>query len=219
MIVLWILLGLLFIVFALLLIPASITVSFDGDVHAVARYLFLKFNLTETEEKEEASEDKKNSDKKDEDKPQKDSSLTMFKQFFKREGISGLLNLISEASKIIANATKGIVKHLKFKRFKLNLCIATGDASDTAMLYGKICPVISGAYYTLFSLKKCRKKTTTVTCDFEKDQTTAEFLCKLSIRPIFLLSIGLKMIIKIIPLYRRLKPAKPKDKTAVKVKQ
>lgn len=216
MIVLWILLGLLFVIFSLLLVPAYIDVSFDGEVNATIRYLFLKFDLTETEEKENSSEDK-NTDLK-EDKDKKESPLNQFKDFFKREGISGLLNFISEAAKILTDTAKKFLKHLKIKKFYLNLCIASDDAYDTAILYGKSCAIVVGAYNKLFSIKKCIKKSAAVTCDFDKEQITADFTCRLSIKPLFLLGMGIKLIVKILPLYRRIKPTKTMDKSKAKAK-
>ena len=69
MIVLWILLGLIALIFLLLCIPVRFDLNYNGEATVFIRYLFLKYRvLPAPEKKPEPKKEKKPSEKKSEEK-------------------------------------------------------------------------------------------------------------------------------------------------------
>lgn len=188
--------GIILLVFLTILsFPVKLKISFDGELHAKVHFLFLRVSLTD--------QPKDNEKKTEEEKSRQSDSLSLpekLKIFFKREGIAGVLSFLSDLTEVLLHSAKKLVSHIRIRRFHLQLCIATGDAYDTALLYGKACTVISGAYTALFTAKKCRDKSASVTCDYKQEESSGAFSAVFSLRAFFLLGEICRLLVKTVPL-------------------
>ncbi len=203
MVALLILAAFFLFLFIVLLFPLRIKVNFDGEFHASLHFLFFKLNLTDASPKQKKQKDKEVPSKSD-SAPKKSNLTDKFKRFFKREGISGVIDFISDIASLLGKLTKSLWSHLHINRFHLYLSISDTDAHHTALLYGKACTVISGAYSVLFTLKKCKKKSASVVCDYSKEESSGSFSAQFSILAFFLLGEAFKVLFGAIPLLRRL---------------
>lgn len=196
MIVLYVILGILLLLFLLTLIPVRIDVSFRQEFSLTLRYLFLAFPVLPEEEKP-----KKEAEEAPKEGKEQGSSLQKLKSILKEQGFLGFLKALFQLVKMAASASKKILRAIKVKRFDLYLCLAgAGDAADAAVLYGEL----SGAVYTacgfLFGLTGCRKKAVTVDLDYQAEENLVDFSARISIRPFTVLAEGISLLIKALPI-------------------
>lgn len=195
-VILWVLLGLLLLLLLLTLIPVRAELEFHGEFALAVKYLFLRIPLLPGEPKEETEEP----EEPEEEKPKKDGKpgvLDRVKAALKREGLSGFLQALGELIKLLCQASAGILKRLKLKRFDLYLCVAgAGDAAAGAQLYGKIAAGVYPACGGLFTLLPCRRKGVTVDLDYGIEENRVDFSAELSILPFFVAAEGLRLVVK-----------------------
>ena len=103
MIVLWILLGLIALIFLLLCIPVRFDLNYNGETTVFIRYLFLKYRvLPAPEKKPESKKEKKPSEKESEEKAKEKKPnplLRQVKKYKEAEGLTGLLTLAKDLLK------------------------------------------------------------------------------------------------------------------------
>lgn len=185
--------GVLLLIFLLTLIPLRAELRFRGEFELTAKYLFFRIPLLPGEpgEKEEPEEEEK---PKEPDKP---GIVDRIKAALRREGIGGFLQALGELIKLLGEASAGILRRLKLRRFDLYLCVAGGgDAAAGAQLYGKICAGVYPACGALFTLLPCRKKGVTVDLDYGLFESLADLSAELSILPVFVVWEALRLVLK-----------------------
>ena len=99
MIVLWILLGLIALLFLLLCIPVRFDLNYNGEATVFIRYLFLKYRVLPAPE---PKKEKKPSEKKSEEQAKEKKTnplLQQVKKYKEAEGLSGLLTLAKDLLK------------------------------------------------------------------------------------------------------------------------
>lgn len=194
-VILGIIAGLLLLLFLLTLIPVRAQLRFQGEFALTAKYLFLRIPLfpgepEETEKEEEPEEEKP----KESGKP---GILDRIKAALKREGLGGFLQALGELIKLLEQASAGILKRLKLRRFDLYLCVSgAGDAAAGAQLYGKVAAGVYSACGVLFTLLPCKRKGVTVDLDYGLWESRVDFSAELSILPIFVVWEGLRLVLK-----------------------
>lgn len=146
MIALFIILGILLLLFLISLIKIEIFITYQDSVTLVLKILFVKLKLVSPDKEKKPKKKKKEKSKKKvpkkeetEEKEKKQSLLSSLKE---KHGLPGLLSLFNDLVKIATGAFKGILKKLVFKRFDLMLEIVGEDAAQTALTYGKVCSIV-----------------------------------------------------------------------------
>ena len=126
MIVLWILLGLIALIFLLLCIPVRFDLNYNGEATVFIRYLFLKYRvLPAPEKKPEPKKEKKPSEKKSEEQAKEKKPnplLRQVKKYKEAEGLTGLLTLAKDLLKATGTRFGKLLKHIKLKDFDLYVC-------------------------------------------------------------------------------------------------
>ena len=143
MIVLWILLGLIALIFLLLCIPVRFDLNYNGETTVFIRYLFLKYRvLPAPEKKPESKKEKKPSEKESEEKAKEKKPnplLRQVKKYKEAEGLTGLLTLAKDLLKATGTRFGKLLKHIKLKDFDLYVLVGGGkDAAEIAILYGEV---------------------------------------------------------------------------------
>lgn len=193
-VILWVLVGLLALILLLTLIPVRAQLRFRGEFALTVKYLFLSIPLLPGEPKEEAEEPK---EEEKPEEPNKSGGVDKIKAALKREGLGGFLQSLGELIKLLGQASAGILKRLKLKRFDLYLCVAgAGDSAAGAVLYGKVAAGVYSACGVLFGLMPCKKRGVTVDLDYGLAENLVDFEAELSIRPFFVLAEGLRLLLK-----------------------
>lgn len=127
MIVLWILLGLIALIFLLLCIPVRFDLNYNGEATVFIRYLFLKYRvLPAPEKKPEPKKEKKPSEKKSEEQAKEKKPnplLRQVKKYKEAEGLTGLLTLAKDLLKATGTRFGKLLKHIKLKDFDLYVLV------------------------------------------------------------------------------------------------
>ena len=205
MIVLWILLGLIALIFLLLCIPVRFDLNYNGEATVFIRYLFLKYRVLP------APEPKK------EKKP--NPLLQQVKKYKEAEGLTGLLTLAKDLLKATGTRFGKLLKHIKLKDFDLYVLVGGGeDAAEIAILYGEVCAGVYPAVSVLLGLTNCKSPHGRVSVDLDYSAKEPKVLCTASgaVRPLFVVHHGVQFILRtILPFYNKFQSAgKPAVKSA-----
>lgn len=202
MLALYILGGILAFLFVLLLIPVWAQVSFSEAFQLTIGYGPLRIPIPlEGEEGEEGPQPQK-----EPAPPEKKEGIFRLKRALKREGFWGFLQSLADFVGAAARAAGKLLGHFKLKHFDLYLCLAGAyDAADAAVRYGQLSTGVYGACGLLFSLMPCKKKGVTVDLDYSAAENKVSFEAALSIRPLFVLTAGLRILVAGLPLLRKLR--------------
>lgn len=196
-----IILGAVLLLFVLLLItPVRLEVKFREEFILTVRYLFLRFRILPGKEGEPEQQPVP------EEEPESESGLGKLKAIFQREGFGGFLRSLLEFIELVGKSSKRLLSHVKCRRFDLYLRVAgTGDAAETAVLYGEISAGVYSACGILFGLMPCRKKAVTVDLDYQAGENMVDFWGKVSILPLFALKEGLAVLVKGLPFLKKMR--------------
>lgn len=205
MIVLWILLGLLAVVFLLLLVPVHADVRYREKLELDVRYLFLRRTLLPAPEEPQAEKaEAPSKEKKPEaQKQKKNPMLEKLVRFKEAEGLSGLLHLAGDFLRLTGTSAAKIIRRLKIRDFDLYVLTGDEDAAAAAILYGQACAVVYPAAEALFTLTKCRRRRVSVDLDYAVKTPAVQLAADVSIRPLFALFYGLQYLIGLLPIYQR----------------
>ena len=151
-----------------------------------------KFEQADTSDDEEFTEsDKSDKTKKEEKKKDK---ATDKKDKGKDTSITDIIGLVIEIIKQIVWS----FSHVKLKKLSLYYIAGGTDPADTATKYGIACATIYPAISFIMSLMKVNNKKVNVNikCDFNKEETVLDFHIAISIRIVFIVIAGLRLLFK-----------------------
>ncbi|MGN1457633.1 MAG: DUF2953 domain-containing protein [Acutalibacteraceae bacterium] len=192
---LWIILGIIAFIFVLLICPLSVSVVYDGELELKIRYLFLCFKILPKKEKKPKKPKPQKTEKTEEsdNKPQ-DKNKNSIKDFVKKKGIDGLIELLKKFVDIVLKAAKTVTSHLVISKLDINVLVVGDDAADTAMKFGYLC----SAVYPLVSIveshiKKC-KHNENIVAGFNDSETKIYLVLKARIKPLFLVGAALRAL-------------------------
>ena len=210
MIALFIILGLLLLIFLVLLIRVRVFFSYDDSVTLKIKILFYELVILspykekkpkkKKEKKPEKKKEKKETEEKEkkEEKPKKKSLIGSLKD---KHGLPGLLSLFTDILKIATGALSGIITHMFFSRFDLDLIICSQDSAQTALTYGKACSAIYPAVSALSKLTEFKDYNIFICPKFDGEKNEIYFVTELYLRPIFAVHYALVAGIKLLGMY------------------
>ncbi|MDR1806148.1 MAG: DUF2953 domain-containing protein [Clostridium sp.] len=186
--------GIALIVLAALILPLCVrvrlVVDYDESLRSLKlRYLFLSFRLYPQKEKPPKKEKpkKKTSAKKQKKKEEtEEKKPNMLAPFLKQEGIGGIVELLKSALAALGGTLNGLRKGLLLHELRVYASVTakSGEAADTAILYGKACAVLYPLVNGLMSLVKTRRYDVDVSADYLARETRAQLFVNASLRPI-----------------------------------
>ena len=191
MTVLYIILGILLLLVLLLLCNVKIFIKYDGELSVKIKY-FITYDATKSENQK--SKKKKSKKKRNSDKPEKESKKTSWRQIKEEKGLSGLINILKTLVNTTLNASKKFLKHLIVKDLRIFVAIASDNAADTAINYGRACATIYPVSAALISRLNTKNYDISVIPDFDVKQTKMDCFAHLKIRLIFLTAFSLRML-------------------------
>lgn len=197
---LYILLGILLVLFLLLLMPVKLKATYNEDFRCVLKIGFVKFSLYPPKPKK-----KKKKKPKKADEEQK-SEETKKESFIKEKGISWLFDLIKKIADLAVGALKDFFRHIIVKKLLLSISIAGSDAADTAVKYGYYCSAVYPAFGIIVGAVKCKKYGVDISPNFEeKAKSAVNMELEARIKILWLLALVIKHGIKGLKLLINLK--------------
>ncbi|HEX3038401.1 MAG TPA: DUF2953 domain-containing protein [Oscillospiraceae bacterium] len=198
----WIIILCILLFFAVLLIcPVTVKASFENELSAKARYLFISYTIAPQKEKEPKKEKKVEEQQAEE----KEDNKSKIKNIIKQKGLGGFLSFVKELSNIAAGAAKKLLKHLIISNLSTDIIVATEDAAQTALNYSYVCAVIYPAFSFLVANCKCKKYSIRIVPDFDKRESKITFSAKASIKLFFIISAALSALFDILKVMKRAK--------------
>lgn len=206
MIILYIILGILLLVFLFLLIRIQVFATYSETLTLTLKVLFFKLQLLPPVEKKEKKpkkekpkpkKPKKEKPKEEkEEKKKKPSFLTKLKQ---KRGLSGLLSLFTAAAKIALGMLRQIISHIVIKKLDVGIRLSGEDAAQVALNYGKVCSSLYPAVNVIVSATVCKHYNVAVEPVFDPDRKTEVYAdVHLYLRPIFVVGAAIKAGIKLL---------------------
>ncbi len=180
MIFLIILCVILFIIAAVLFLPVSVFVDFKEDF--LIEIFFSGIKVYEMKPKEKNTHEQA---QKSEIKQKNPPSL--FQKFREKYGFSGAVKEFFGFFKQVLSNTKQFLRHIKIKRLKLFISIATDDAAKTAIEYGTVCAAAYPVLSALDGISGIRYKKIDIKSDFESKTPQFSFSFYITLQIFFLL--------------------------------
>ncbi len=197
-IILGVVIGLLLI---LLLLPVTLDLKFDSEL--ILKIKYMGITLFDTQKRVTVKKSKK---QKAKSTPQEDTSAKkdgFIKKTYKQKGLLGTISYFSDLLAIVIKKLWWAVKRLKFRRFKLDIIIATADAANTAMQYGKICAAVYPITALLQSANDFKAKNINISADFDKTQSQFKTSILVKAQLIYLLITAIGILVQFLKLQRK----------------
>lgn len=148
-IALYIILGIVLLISAILAMRVGINILHEDDLRIYLKILFVRIQLY-PEKKGSARRNKKQ--KKD-----KKSAEVTLKPIDKAKTKPTILDKVNLVKDVLTVLFQAFPKHLHVKLAKLHISVATGDAAQTAILYGAVSGVVACIVELIDSFTKMDK--------------------------------------------------------------
>lgn len=204
MVALYIVLGILLLLFLILLIRVQVFATYADDLTLSLKVLFVKIQLLPAKKKEKKPKEEKPKEKKPkeekpkpkEEKKKKPSYLSKLKE---KKGLSGLLSLFTSAAKIAGGMLKSIFSHIVIKKLDVGIALSGEEASSVALNYGRVCSVLYPAVNVICAATVCENYNVVVEPVFDPDKPTEVYAdVHAYLRLIFVLAAAIKAAVKLL---------------------
>lgn len=185
---LYILLSILLFIIFLLIMPINLKVIYKESALISIRYLFFKIQLypQKAKKSKKSKKNKKESATEVSEKP--------------KEKLSDKIRTIIDGVSLVADAAKRLLKHIKIKRFYLNIDIGSPDAAATAIEYGAVSAALYPVCGFIFSQCKVDKKhfNAHINARYDLEESSAEINTDISLSLISAIAIAILTLFKYI---------------------
>lgn len=203
---LYIILGILLLLFLITLIRVQVFMQYSDTVALSVKVLFVKIQLLPQKEKKKKPKEKKPEKKKkpEEKKPKKEeekkekkpSYLTKLKE---KKGLSGLISLFTSLAQIAVGMLKSIFSHIVIKKLDVGISLSGEDAASVAVNYGRVCSALYPAVNVIAAATVCKDYNVVVEPVFDPDQPTKVYAdVHAYLRIIFVLVAAIKAAVKLL---------------------
>ena len=169
-----------------MLVPIKLRIKYDEEKQIAFSYLFLKYRIfPQRQQKKKMSRQEFLSRLFRKEKKKKASVSKKRPETHKKPSASGILEFIKSASDILEKTFNSFLKYSKIKVSKINIVVATEDASKTAIMYGIISQSVAYLLEILncfTTLKKSYNGTISVLPDFTKEDSSIKLDIQLQCR-------------------------------------
>ena len=192
----WIIvLSILGIIAVVLLSSLKIVLSIDDKIIFKVSFLFITFVNYDSSKKKKKI---KKVVKKKHKKKNKKSLVDTLKNYAASKSKKELIGEIFGYLKIVLSRFKALLKHTRFKKAVLDLTVATDDAANTALLYGKLCSLVYPVISLLDAAMKFDPKSISVKTDFASSEIKFSMSGILKVKLIYILGFIISIAFTII---------------------
>lgn len=156
----YVLLGIAALMVLVLVIPVGVRVVYEDTLRVTVVVFGLPLITITPTDRPEAAE---TADKPD---GKKAAPLEQLTRSLKEDGVGETVRLIRELARIAGTALRRVLAAITVDRLRLQLTVASTDASATAQLHGRVCAVLFPALTTVQAVLRIRHREVTVTPDF-----------------------------------------------------
>lgn len=185
----------------ILLLISSVHVSFHYEKKAAFKVRWLFFSVDSEKEKKQKETEKKPAEKKEKEKKKQKPSF--LESLYKGEGLSGIIDILSQAAETAKGAMSYIFNKLIVKSFVVDISVSAEDAASTAIRYGQVCAAVYPCAGVIVSNTRCRSYRVDIYPDFDSGAKTlvkADFKGKIKV--VFLLKALLTYGLELFRVYK-----------------
>ena len=194
MIFLYILLGFLVLIAALLIIPIGVSITAGDDFTVWLHFIGLRFKLFPNHRKKHT----KIKRKKQKDETGKKTNEGYIKQLFTKHGVSGGVGKIVSILKTLCEKSLYITRHITVKSLEFYLTVATDDAAKTAIEYGAVNAIVYPFLAFLDNNLIIKRKTVNINCDFNSTKSNLSANVFMSVKPLYILIATFGALMKLV---------------------
>ncbi len=186
---LYIFLGIILFLLFLLVMPLSVSATYENSAVVYIKYLFIKIRVYPKKEKKNKKEEAKAKESQKEISPPE-----------KKQKLSDTIGQVKDLISTAAKSLKKLLKHIEIKRLNLNIQVGAQDAARTAIEYGAVSAVLYPLCNLLFCCFKVNEKKFHVDlkASFDLEKTHFSFDTEIGARLIFLIAIAIYAVCKYI---------------------
>ena len=144
-----------FIFVSMVKIKIDVDFKEDQDIHLLLKILCFKFKLFPHSAKNKTKSKNKRANRSS-DKQEKTSTKSAKKDVKKKRSFFDILNIVKICLDPLPKSLRFLGKGIKIKNLNVSWCIATDDAFETALQYGRCCScfyAVLGSLCATFSVK------------------------------------------------------------------
>lgn len=205
MLALYIIIGIILFFVAVLSIPVVLHLDYTDSTTCSVSWLFLNIKLFPRTKKEKKPEKEKTAEEKTEepkeekkDEKPKEKKENFLVTFYNNEGVSGVLELLSNCVSALKKMSAGFVRSIVIKKFYLDIKVTESDAAATALRYGKICSGLYPSLGFICSNMKVKNYNVNVLADYCGERTNCDFSVKVGVIPIILINAGIAFVFRLL---------------------
>jgi len=150
MIALYIILGFIALLTALLSVPVVLRVEYAGSLALRLRWLFLTILRVPAPEdkkpkkkKKKKEKPKKEKDKKEEKpKKEKEKKPNILQRFYEYQGVSGFIDLLQRTVEALKKFRHGLWRCFRVRELRLHMVVMGGDPEELIKKYGRTCAAV-----------------------------------------------------------------------------
>ncbi len=182
MIALYIVLGVLLVILAIVTLVCTLRIrfyaTFNDTLIVKMKILFFNFDIIPTEDRVQTFLDKRAEKKKQkrmkrrEEEKKERAGETFFDRLGSSMGVDGLMDILTEIAQFVGSTVKDLLAKVVIKKFNIDILLRGEDAADTAIKYGKVCGVFYSAVSLILGACKCRNYNLNLTPDFDDSKDT-----------------------------------------------
>lgn len=173
----YILLAVAALLAAVMLVPVTGRITYDGALTARLRVWGIQVPLYPRPVKEEQAPAGKSRGRKA-DKPSKWEEL---KELLRQDDVAGTLQFLGGVARLAGRTVGRLLRAVTVTDLHLQMLIATGDPADTAQRYGQVCSVLYPTLELIGHKVRVRRRSLRVEPNFLLEQSHARFDIRLRI--------------------------------------
>ncbi len=198
-----IIIGVIFVILlTLLLLPITVDLTFENHLMLKIKYLGITlFDNKKRTEPKKSKRPKSKTDVKDKSPDKKKESFV--KKTYAQKGLLGTITYFSDILVIVLKKLLPVIKRFKFRRFKTDIIVATSDAANTAIGYGKVCAAVYPVISLLHTATNLKSDNINISADFEKTKSEFKISFLLKTQVIYWLIAAIGVLIQFLKLQRK----------------
>lgn len=184
---LFIVLGIVLIIFLLTILPVTVDIDYSSEFFYRIKYagIVLFDNRKRFKIKAKKRKKKKEKPKKEEPDLKGEKKENFFKTLCNEKGFFEAVKYCARFLGIILKKFMWLIKRFKFKKFKLEIIVASDDAANTALEYGGVCSAVYPIVSLLESNINLSLKSINISADFNKIKPEIKTSASVTTRLIF----------------------------------
>ncbi len=172
--------GIILLIVGILSIPVHVSFTYTDKIYLTVRYLFLKFDILplgpkkEKKKKETKPTEEKPAEEKPKEEASKEKKPNPILEMVKANGYDGMMEIIQKLGQVLGKYGKKLLKSIIFDEIELYISVGSGDASQTAINYGKTCQKVYPVFGFICNNNKVKKYDINVEPDFLANYSEGE---------------------------------------------